>query len=162
MPTFDVVSEVDLQEVDNAVNQTSREIGQRYDFKGTDSTIEWDKKEEIKITADDDYKLGAIKDILATKLIKRNIDLSTIDYGPEVDISGSRKQQIGKVQMGIDKEKGKEIVKAIKNMKIKVQAQIMDDKVRVSGKKIDHLQEVISELKSKKFGISLQYINMRS
>lgn len=161
MPSFDVVSEVALQEVDNAVNQTEREIGQRYDFKGTKSELKWDKKEEIIILADDDYKLMAIKDILATKLIKRGVDLKVLDYGSVEDASGNMKRQTAKIQQGISKEKGKDVVKAIKDSGLKVQAQIMDDKVRVTGKKRDDLQDVIAELKSKDFGISLQYVNMR-
>jgi uncharacterized protein YajQ (UPF0234 family) len=162
MASFDVVSEVDLQEVDNAVNQTLKEMGQRYDFKGSASKLEWDKKELITITGDDDYKLGAVTDILQNKLIKRSISLKSLDYGNIEEISGGLKKQIITVKQGIEKEKAKEIVKSIKNMKIKVQAQIQEDKVRVTGKKIDDLQDVIAELKTKDLGVELQFENMRS
>lgn len=162
MASFDVVSEVDLQEVDNAVNQAQKEMGQRYDFKGSASKLEWDKKEVITITADDDYKLTAVTDILQNKLVKRSISLKALDYGSIEEISGSLKKQVVTVKQGIEKEKAKEIVKLIKNMKVKVQAQIQEDKVRVTGKKLDDLQEVIAELKGKDLGLDLQFENMRS
>ncbi len=162
MPSFDIVSEVDLQEVDNAVNQATREMGQRYDFKGSKCEIEWDKKGELILTGDDDYKLSAVTDILQTKLIKRNISIKALKYGNIEDASGGLKRQTITLQMGIDKENGKKITKIIKEMKVKVQPQIMDEKVRVTGKKLDDLQEVIGELKSKDLEISLQFINMRS
>ncbi len=162
MASFDVVSEVDLQEVDNAVNQAQKEMGQRYDFKGSASKLEWDKKGLITITADDDYKLTAVIDILQNKLVKRSISLKSLDYGSIEEISGSLKKQVVTVKQGIEKEKAKEIVKLIKTMKIKVQAQIQEDKVRVTGKKLDDLQSVIAELKGKDLGLSLQYVNMRS
>jgi len=162
MASFDVVSEVDLQEVDNAVNQAQKEMGQRYDFKGSKSKLEWDKKELVTITADDDYKLSAVTDILQNKLVKRSISLKSLDYGNIEEISGSLKKQIVTIKQGIEKEKAKEIVKLIKGMKVKVQAQIQEDKVRVTGKKLDDLQEVIAELKGKDLGVDLQFENMRS
>jgi uncharacterized protein YajQ (UPF0234 family) len=162
MASFDVVSEVDLQEVDNAVNQAQKEMGQRYDFKGTSCKLEWDKKELITMTGDDDYKLSAVTDILQNKLVKRSISLKALDYGDIEDISGGLKKQIITVKQGIEKEKAKEIVKFIKTLKIKVQAQIQEDKVRVSGKKFDDLQAVIGELKTKDLGVELQFENMRS
>jgi hypothetical protein len=162
MASFDVVSEVDLQEVDNAVNQAQKEMGQRYDFKGSKSKLEWDKKGLITITADDDYKLTAVTDIMQNKLVKRAISLKSLDYGNIEEISGSLKKQVVTVKQGIEKEKAKEIVKLIKNMKIKVQAQIQEDKVRVTGKKLDDLQAVIAELKGKDLGLDLQFENMRS
>ena len=162
MASFDVVSEVDLQEVDNAINQAQKEMGQRYDFKGSASKLEWDKKGLITITADDDYKLSAVTDILQNKLVKRSISLKSLDYGSIEEISGSLKKQTVTVKQGIEKEKAKEIVKLIKTMKVKVQAQIQEDKVRVTGKKLDDLQEVIAELKGKDLGLDLQFENMRS
>ena len=162
MASFDVVSEVDLQEVDNAVNQAQKELGQRYDFKGSASKLEWDKKGLITITADDDYKLTAVTDILQNKLVKRSISLRSLDYGAIEEISGSLKKQVVTIKQGIEKEKAKEIVKLIKNMKVKVQAQIQEEKVRVTGKKLDDLQEVIAELKGKDLGLDLQFENMRS
>ena len=162
MASFDVVSEVDLQEVDNAVNQAQKEMGQRYDFKGSKSKLEWDKKELVTITADDDYKLSAVTDILQNKLVKRAISLKALDYGNIEEISGSLKKQVITIKQGIEKEKAKEIVKFIKGLKVKVQAQIQEEKVRVTGKKLDDLQEVIAELKGKDLGIELQFENMRS
>jgi len=162
MASFDVVSEVDLQEVDNAVNQAQKEMGQRYDFKGSKSKLEWDKKALITMTGDDDYKLSAVTDILQNKLVKRSISLKALEYGNIEDISGGLKKQTVTVKQGIEKEKAKEIVKIIKNMKNKVQAQIQEEKVRVSGKKLDDLQAVIAELKTKDLGLELQFENMRS
>ncbi|MCK4503906.1 MAG: YajQ family cyclic di-GMP-binding protein [Desulfuromonadales bacterium] len=161
MPSFDIASKVDMQEVDNAVNQTRKEVAQRYDFKGTHNEIEL-ANEAITILAADDYKLKAIIDILIGKLIRRKVSSKCLDYGKTESASHNTvRQQISIVQ-GVDKEKGKEIVKQIKASKLKVQAQIMDDQVRVSGKKLDDLQTVIQLLKEKDFGLALQFINMRS
>ncbi len=159
--SFDVVSEVNFQEVDNAVNQAKKELVQRYDFKGSKATIDLDK-EEIKITAEDDFRIKSIVDILQTKLVKRNVPLKSLDYGKIESAGGSMARQIVKVQRGISKEKGKDIVAAIKDSKMKVQAQIMDDQVRVTAKDKDMLQEVIQMLKSKDFGVELQFTNYRS
>lgn len=161
MPSFDIVSKVDVQEVDNAVNQAIKEIQQRFDFRGSKSEITWEKKEEITITADDDNKLNAIIDILQTKFVKRNVSLKSIEYGKVEDASGGLKRQVITVKQGIPTEKAKELTKKIKELKVKVQAQIMDDQIRVTGKKIDDLQEVIQNLKGMELDISLQYINMR-
>jgi uncharacterized protein YajQ (UPF0234 family) len=161
MPSFDVVSKVDIQEVDNAVNQARKEIEQRYDFKGTHNEINLEK-DAIVILAADDYKLDAVIDILKGKLARRNISPKCLDYGKKETAShNAMRQRIGIIQ-GIDKEHGKEVVKAIKESKLKVQPQIMEDQVRVTGKKIDDLQEVIQLLKGSDFGIELQFINMRS
>lgn len=161
MPSFDVVSKVDLQEVDNAVNQALKEISTRYDFKGTVNELEL-AKEGLRILAADEYKLNAIKDILIAKLVKRKVSPKCFDYGPEEAASGGAIRQKASIVQGISKEKGKEIVKAIKETKLKVQAQIMDDQVRVTAKKIDDLQEVIQLLKQKDLGVELQFENMRS
>ncbi|MCP3678097.1 MAG: YajQ family cyclic di-GMP-binding protein [Deltaproteobacteria bacterium] len=161
MPSFDIVSEVDLQEVDNAVQQAKKELGQRYDFKGSKSEIEWEGKGDITVLGDDDYKLKAVIDILQGKLVKRGVSLKALDYQSVDDASGGMKRQVIKLQQGISKEKGKEVVKIIKGMKVKVQAQIMDDQVRVTGKKRDDLQEVMQELKGKSLDIDLQFTNMR-
>jgi uncharacterized protein YajQ (UPF0234 family) len=159
--SFDVVSQVDMQEVDNAVNQTAKEISQRYDFKNSKSSIELEG-EEIKIIADSDYKLGAVVDVLQSKIIKRGIDLKSLDYGKVEPASGGTVRQVVKVKQGISKEKGKEVVAIIKNSKLKVQAQIMDDQVRVTGKNKDDLQEVIQLLKQEDFDQPLQFTNFRS
>lgn len=161
MPSFDIVSEVDMQEIDNAINQAKKEIAQRYDFKGSKSEIKWEKGEEVTILGDDDYKLGAVVDILQTKLVKRGISVKALKYGEVEDAGGDMKRQVIKIIQGIDKEKGKEIVKLIKGTKLKVQSQIQENQVRVTGKKIDDLQEVIAFLKEKDLGVPLQYENMR-
>jgi len=162
MPSFDIVSKTDVQEVDNAVNQAIKEMQQRYDFKGTKSEIKWEKKEEITVLADDDGKLRSILDILQTKLVKRGVSLKSLDYGKEEDASGGMKRQVIKIRQGIPSEKAKEITRLIKDLKLKVQAQIMEDMIRVTGKKIDDLQEAIQALKGKDLDITLQFVNMRS
>jgi uncharacterized protein YajQ (UPF0234 family) len=161
MPSFDIVSKIDMQEVDNAVNQAIKEVDQRYDFKGTHNEIELES-DGIKILAADDYKLQAIKDILIGKLVRRNVSGRCLDYGKEELASGGAVRVRAGLVQGVSKEKGKEIVKLIKDTKLKVQAQIMDEQVRVSGKKIDDLQEVMQTLKGKDVGIELQFENMRS
>ena len=160
MPSFDIVSKVDFQEVDNAVNQAIKEISQRYDFKGTSNELELEK-DGLRILAADEYKLQAIKEILIGKLVRRNVSPKCLDYGREEPASGGAVRVRAAIVQGISKEKGKEIVKLIKDSKLKVQAQIMEDQVRVSGKKIDDLQEVIQLLKGKDLGIELQFENMR-
>jgi len=159
--SFDIVSEVDMQEMDNAVNQTTKEIGQRYDFKGSKAEIVLDK-DSLKLSAEDEYKLGAMLDILRTKMVKRNVPLKCLDVGKiESAFSGTVKQAVA-IQKGISKEKGKAVIGYIKEQKLKVQAQIMDDQLRVVGAKKDDLQAVIQKLKEKDFGIELQFINFRS
>ena len=161
MPSFDIVSEVNLQEVENAINQARKEVDGRYDFKGSNAEIQWDK-EVITIQAEDDYKIGAMKDILQGKLHKRGIDIGTLKF-EKVEQAGGRtlKQKI-LIQQGIETEKAKEIMKAIKDAKLKVQTQIQDEKIRVTSKSIDELQETISRLRAQKFGLPLQFNNMRS
>ncbi len=159
--SFDVVSEVDQQEVDNAVNQTVKEISQRYDFKGSKATVVLEK-ETIKIHADDEYKLRSIIDILQTKAIKRGIALRAFDYGKMEEASGGTVRQVITIQRGISKEKGKDVVAAVKELKLKVQAQLMEDQVRVTAKDRDDLQAVILHLKEKDFGIELQFTNYRT
>ena len=161
MPSFDIVSKVDEQEVDNAVNQAIKEMSQRYDFKGSKSEIKWEKKEEVTIIADDDYKLKAVIDILQTKLAKRGVSLKSLEYGKVEDASGGLKRQVIKILQGIPQDKAKEISKFIKELKLKVEAQIQGDQLRISGKKIDDLQEEIRSLKEKDMKIALQFVNMR-
>jgi len=161
MPSFDIVSKVDFQEVDNAVNQAIKEITQRYDFKGTTNEITLDK-EHLNILAADDYKLQAIKDILIAKLVRRQVSPKCFNYSKEETASAGAVRVKATIVQGISKEKGKEIVKLIKEAKLKVQAQIMEDQVRVTGKKIDDLQEVMQLLKGKDLDVELQFENMRS
>lgn len=159
--SFDVVCEVDMQEMDNAVNQATKEIQQRYDFKGSKAEIVLEK-DTLKLSAEDEYKLGAMLDILRTKMVKRGVPLKSLKPGKiEAAFSGSVRQIIT-IQKGINKEQAKDIVAAIKESKIKVQAQIMDDQLRVSGAKRDDLQAVIQLLKGRDFGVDLQFTNMRS
>ncbi|BCR06858.1 UPF0234 protein [Desulfuromonas versatilis] len=161
MPSFDIVSKVDMQEIDNAVNQARKEIEQRYDFKGTHNEIELEK-EAMVILAADDYKLQAVVDILKGKLVRRNVSPKCLDFGKKEPASaGAVRQRVAIVQ-GISKDKGKEIIKLIKDSKLKVQPQIMEDQVRVTGKQIDDLQQVIQLLKGQDLGVELQFVNMRS
>lgn len=161
MPSFDIVSKVDEQEIDNAVNQAIKEISQRYDFKGSKSEIKWEKKEEITVIGDDDYKLKTVIDLLQGKLVKRGVSLKAFEYGKIEDAAGGLKRQVIKIRQGIPTEKAKEIVKTIKDSVIKVQSQIQDEQVRVTGKKRDDLQEVIQMFKGKELDINLQFVNMR-
>ncbi len=160
MPSFDVVSEVNMQEVDNAVNQVIKEVAQRYDFKGSKSTLSLEK-DFIKVISDDDYRMKAVLDILMSKAVKRGVDLKNLDTGKTEPAGGQLVKCEVKVIQGIDMEKARKIVAAIKDSKLKVQAQIQDNQVRVSGKKKDDLQEVIQLLRNGDFGIALQFKNFR-
>ena len=160
--SFDIVSNVDMQEVKNAVNQATMEIRQRFDFKGSKSEITLDEKvSALNLVSDDDSKMKSVIDILESKLIKRQVSLKALSYGKVEPAGGNTVRQTIQLQQGIPQEKGKEIVKALKGMKVKVQGQVMDDQVRVSGKNRDDLQEVIAELKSKDFGIAMSFTNYR-
>jgi cyclic-di-GMP-binding protein len=161
MPSFDIVSTVDIQEVDNAVNQTVKEIAQRYDFKGSKSQVTLEK-DIIRVLADDDFRLKAIIDILQSKFIKRGISVKALQYGKAEPASGGMVRQIITIQQGISKEKGKELNAIIKESKLKVQSQIQEDQVRVTGKNIDDLQEIIKLLKGMDLGVELQFVNFRS
>ena len=163
MPSFDVVSQVELQEIDNAVNQTMKEISQRYDFKNSKTTIEWRSKEkEVIIVADDDYKLTATTDILQSKLVKRQVPLKNMKYGTIEQATGGQVRQVITIQQGLDKEAAKKITETIKNSKLKVQSQVMEDQVRVSSKSIDDLQAAIRTLKSAILDVDVQFVNMRN
>ncbi|EGO65925.1 YajQ family cyclic di-GMP-binding protein [Acetonema longum] len=159
--SFDIVSEVDMQEVDNAVNQTVKEISQRFDFRGSKSEVSLEG-EQVKVIGDDDYKLKSVIDVLQTKVVKRGLSLKNLDYGKIEPAAQGTVRQMITIKRGIDKEKAKQIVAAVKDSKLKVQAQIMDDQVRVSGKNIDDLQNVMAKLKQADFGIELQFVNYRS
>ncbi len=160
--SFDVVSEVDLQETDNAINQARKEIAQRYDFKGSKSSIELDLKEKkIAVVSDDDFKLKAVIDILQNKMIKRGVPLKALDYGTAEPASGGTVRQVIGLRVGIDKENARLIVKMIKDAKLKVQAQIMDDQVRVSGKAKDDLQAVQKLIRDAELNFAVQFSNYR-
>ncbi len=160
--SFDIVSEVNLQEIDNAVNQANKEISTRYDFKNSKSQISWNKDEnEIVIDADDEYKLRSVQDVLHTKLIRRGIDLKTLQYKKPEPASGGTVRQTAAIQQGVDTEKAREINKFIKNSKLKVQVAIEGTKLRVSAKSKDDLQAAIQLVKDHDFGIPLQFTNYR-
>ena len=160
--SFDVVSKVDLQEVSNAVQQASKEIATRFDFRGSASKIELKEKElELVLTSDDEYKLKSVVDILETKLVRRGVSVKSMDYGTVEPAASATVRQVAKIQQGIPSEKAKEIVKAIKDRKLKVQASIQADQVRVAGRIKDQLQEAMAILKAHDFGLPLQFTNYR-
>jgi uncharacterized protein YajQ (UPF0234 family) len=160
MPSFDVVSKVDRQEVDNAVNQTRKEIGQRYDFKGTKTEITLDG-DVIQVVSDDDFKVKAVVDVLQSKLARRSVPLKALDFGKIEPAAGGLARQRITVQQGIDADRGRHLAKLVRDSKLKVQAQIQGDQVRISGKKRDDLQAVIQLLKSTDLDFAVQFINFR-
>jgi uncharacterized protein YajQ (UPF0234 family) len=160
--SFDIVSKVDMQEVLNAVQQTMKEITQRFDFKGSKSSIELNKDgAEIILTSDDDYKLKSVTYILKSRLVKRSVSLKSLNYGKIEQASGGTIRQIVTLQQGISPERAKSIIKLIKDTKLKVQAEIQKDQIRVRARKIDDLQAVIRMLKEKDFDFHLEFINYR-
>ena len=162
MPSFDIVSKIDLQEIDNAVNIVMKEIGNRYDFKNVKWSIEFDKKEtKIVINAESEYCLEQIKGSLIGAATKRKVDAKAFDFCTPEKASGASLRQFVKIKQGVDQETAKKIVKEIKERKMKVQSSIQGDEVRVSGKKIDDLQEIIALIKGMNLNIPLQYINFR-
>jgi cyclic-di-GMP-binding protein len=159
--SFDIVSKTDYAEVTNAINQTTKEVGQRFDFKGSKATVELQQK-DLLLTAEDDTKLRNMNDILQGKLVKRGISLKALDYQTIEPAAAGTVRQLVKVQQGIPIEKAKEVVKFIKDSKLKVQASIQGETVRISGKDRDTLQDVIAKLKAKDFGIDMQFDNYRT
>jgi hypothetical protein len=160
--SFDVVSKVDLQEVANAVQQASKEIATRFDFRGSASKIELkDKELEVVLISDDEHKLKSVIDILETKLVRRHVAVKALDYGKVEAAAGGTVRQVAKIQQGIPSEKAKEIVKAIKDRKLKVQAAIQADQVRVSGRSKDDLQTAMATVRDGDFGLPLQFTNYR-
>ncbi|MCU7501323.1 MAG: YajQ family cyclic di-GMP-binding protein [Bacteroidota bacterium] len=160
--SFDVVSEIDFQEVDNAINQAEKEIQQRYDIKDSNTTLELNKKDKyVQINSKDDYSLKASVDILQSKFIKRNISLKAMKFGEVEPASGGRVKQKIDLQSGISKENAKIIVKLIKDSKAKVNAQIMDEQVRVTGPKLDDLQSVIAMIKNADLNFPTQFTNYK-
>jgi uncharacterized protein YajQ (UPF0234 family) len=163
MPSFDIVSEVNMQEIDNAINTSIKEIDNRFDFKGGNSKIEFDKvAKKVTVYADDDMKLRSIHQIIEQKMSKRGIDLRCLEYGKEEEAGRNTIRQVITLREGLEKEAAKKITKLIKESGLKVQAQIQDEQVRVTGKKIDDLQGVIKYLKEHETSMPLQFINMRS
>jgi uncharacterized protein YajQ (UPF0234 family) len=160
--SFDIVSEVNMQEVDNALNQARKEVLTRYDFKDSKTAIDFAEKEkEITLHTEDEFRLKAVVDILQNKFIKRGIAIKTLKYGTIETAAGSTVRQKITLLVGIDKENAKKLVQIIKDTKIKVQASIMDDQVRVQGKDRDDLQKIIAHLRGIEFPLSLQFTNYR-
>ena len=160
--SFDVVSKVDAQEVSNAVQQASKEIATRFDFRGSASKIEWDEKEmALTLTSDDAGKMKSVVDILETRLVKRGVALKALEYAPVLPAAGGTVRQVAKVQQGIASEKARAIVRTIKDSKLKVQAAIQADQVRISGRNKDDLQAVMTRLRAEDYGLPLQFTNYR-
>jgi cyclic-di-GMP-binding protein len=162
MPSFDVVSRVDMQEMDNAVNQVKKELATRYDFRGSKTQIDLDRKEgKVQVLTEDDMKLRAIKDALIAKVVHRSIDAQALVFGEREKAGGDMVRQTVTITNGIDIETARKVVKLIKETKLKVQVAIQGDEVRVTGKKRDDLQEAIQTLKDADLGMPLQYVNFR-
>ena len=161
MPSFDVVSEADLQEVKNAVEQAKKELAGRYDFRGTKSSIELEGESSIIIVADDKMKLEAVQEILRTKLAKRGVSLKTVKFNDEQPAGGNTLRQVVEVKQGLADDELKKITKEIKAQKWKVTAQIQGEQIRVSGKQRDDLQSVIAHLKKALTDLELQFVNFR-
>jgi uncharacterized protein YajQ (UPF0234 family) len=160
MPSFDIVSQVDKQEVKNAIEQTNREIGNRFDFKGSDARVEQNEL-QLTVFADDEFKLGQVLDVLRARLSKRNVDVRCLELGEVEKISGDKVKRPLTVRVGVAQEKAKSIVKLLKESKIKVQASIQGDAVRVSGGKKDDLQAAIQLVRQSVTDVPLQYVNFR-
>jgi len=160
VPSFDIVSQVDRQEVKNAVDQTNKEVGNRFDFKGSDARVE---QAELLLTvfADDDFKLGQVTDVLRGRLAKRNIDVRCLELGTAEKISGDKLKRPITVKVGVPQDKGKQIQKLIKDAKLKVAASIQGDAVRISGAKKDELQAAIQLVRKSVADLPLQFINFR-
>ncbi|MET0068992.1 MAG: YajQ family cyclic di-GMP-binding protein [Candidatus Thiodiazotropha sp.] len=159
MPSFDIVSEVDLQEVRNAVDQANREIGTRFDFKGVDAAFEQNEN-EVQLRAEQEFQLNQMMDILRQKLVKRKVDIAAMDIkDPETSLNAAKQLVI--IKQGIESDVAKKMVKQIKGSKLKVQAQIQGDQIRVTGKKRDDLQQVITLMRDGDYGLPLQYQNFR-
>lgn len=163
MPSFDIVNQVDLQEVDNAVNNTRKMTQTRYDFRGSKTEIELNRKDsKISILTEDNMKMKAIESELISNLVKRQVDAKSVRFGEPERAAGDLVKLDAEIIAGIDKETARKIVKIIKETKMKIQAAIQEDQVRVTAKKIDDLQSVIALMKEQDLGLPLQYVNMRS
>lgn len=163
MPSFDIVSKVDLQEIDNAVNNVDKEIATRYDFRGVETEISFNRKDKIlTVTTGDEMKFKAVREMLITHCMRRKVDPKALEFGePEAAAKGNVRGTV-RIKEGVDKETAQKIVKLVKGLKIKVQTQIQDEQVRVTAKKIDDLQAVIRALDAQELDVPLQYVNMKS
>ena len=163
MATFDVVNKLDMQEVDNTINMVTRDIANRYDFKGSSTKLSLNKSEKtIKLEADNNMQLTAVRDMLENRAISRKLSIKIFDFQNEENASGMSVRQIVKLREGISTDNAKKINKMIKDMKLKVQSQIQGEQLRVTGKKIDDLQSVITALNEAKLDFPLQFVNMKS
>ncbi|YAR64021.1 YajQ family cyclic di-GMP-binding protein [Bacillus cytotoxicus] len=158
--SFDIVSKIELPEVTNAINIALKEIQNRYDFKGSKSDIKLEK-EELVLISDDEFKLEQVKDVLISKLIKRNVPIKNLNYGKVENVAGNTVRQRATLQQGIDKDNAKKINSIIKDLKLKVKTQVQDDQVRVTGKSRDDLQAVIATIRGADLPIDVQFINYR-
>jgi uncharacterized protein YajQ (UPF0234 family) len=162
MPSFDVVNQVDLQEISNAINNAQKEIVQRYDFRGSNTAVDFDRKTKlIVVTTEDDMKMEAVRDILITSVVRRKVDASCLEFKDVQPAGGKTLRREVVIKEGIDREVARDMVKDVKDSKIKVQASIQGEELRVTGKKRDDLQAAIALLKGKDYGIPLQFVNMR-
>ncbi len=162
MPSFDIVNEINAQEIDNAVNNTLKEVSTRYDFRGMHTEVRFARKENrIHIVAAESMKMAAVREMLGKHFIRRGLDPKVLEYGEEEGTSSGAVKVSASIREGIDRDTAKKIVKDIKDLKLKVQPAIQDNQVRVTGKKIDDLQEVIRVLKAKSYPVPLQFVNMK-
>jgi cyclic-di-GMP-binding protein len=162
MPSFDVVSRVDMQEMDNAINQVKKEISTRFDFRGSKTQVDLDRKEaKITVLTEDDMKLRAIKDMLIAKVVHRSIEAEALVFGDHEKAGGDMVRQIVTITNGIDIETARKVVKVVKEAKLKVQSAIQGEEVRITGKKRDDLQEAIQTIKEADLGMPLQFVNFR-
>ncbi len=159
--SFDIVSRVDQQELDNALNQARKEIAGRFDFKNSKTTIEYDGKKLITVTSDDELKMKNVVDIVQSKAVRRGVDLKALDLGAIEPAAGDTVRRMITLKSGIPKDKIKPLIEAIKDLKLKVNAQYQDDQIRVSGKNRDDLQKVIARLRSLTYELPLQFVNYR-
>jgi uncharacterized protein YajQ (UPF0234 family) len=163
MPSFDIVNEVDTQKLDNAINVATKEFSNRFDFHGSKTTLDLDKKTMVlTLVTEDEMRVKAVQDIIISRMMKQGLEASSLDFGKEVYASGNMIKKEIKVKQGIDKEYAKKIIKLIKDTGIKVQASIMDEQIRVTGKKLDDLQAVIAKVRGGGFDIPLQFTNFRN
>jgi uncharacterized protein YajQ (UPF0234 family) len=162
MPSFDVVNKIDHQTLDNVVNVVRKEIVNRFDFKDSKTILDLDKKQAIiTVTTENTMRLESVQDVLRSRMVKQRLDPLALDFGKEHYASGNMIRKEIKLKEGIDKDAGRNIIKAIKSTKLKVEAQMMDDQIRVSGKKIDDLQAVMGQLRQGDFGLPIQFINFK-
>ncbi|MFO0794394.1 MAG: YajQ family cyclic di-GMP-binding protein [Candidatus Brocadiaceae bacterium] len=159
--SFDIVCKVEMHEVNNAVDQAKKQLAVRYDFKGSKSSITLNSDNSITLIADDEYKMQSLSDILKEKLEKRGIPLKSLNFGKAESALGGAIRQVVTFQSGIPMEKAKELVKFIKGLKLKIQAQIQEDKVRVQGQKIDDLQAIMKAIKDQNYEFAMQFVNYK-